>query len=188
MNIPNLLTSFRVLLIPVIVLVFLQDFVWAGFCASMLFGLASITDWLDGYLARRLNQGSAFGAFLDPVADKLTVSVTLILITMHYPTVTIAIATIIIIGREIVISALREWMAKSGESDRVKVDDIGKWKTAAQMLAIGFLLGSATEPTSWGFWPGVVLLIIATILTVWSMVGYLKSAMPVILKSTKAIG
>ncbi|MEQ3696937.1 MAG: CDP-diacylglycerol--glycerol-3-phosphate 3-phosphatidyltransferase [Pseudomonadales bacterium] len=183
MTIPNILTTIRVLLIPVIIVVFYLDWVWAGFWASILFGVASFTDWLDGYLARRLDQGSAFGAFLDPVADKLTVSVALILITTHYPAISVTIATIIIIGREIIISALREWMAKAGQSHLVAVDAVGKWKTAAQMLAIGFLMGSTSAPTAWGFWPGYVLLVLATLLTIWSMVGYLRSAMPVILQS-----
>ena len=181
MTIPNILTTLRVVLIPFIIVVFLYGGAWSGFWAGILFGIAGITDWLDGYLARRLNQGSAFGAFLDPVADKLTVSVCLILIMYFYhETLFFVVTTIVIIGREITISALREWMAKNGESDRVVVDNTGKWKTAFQMVSIGLLLGSCSEATAWAFWPGVIMLGVAVVLTIWSMILYLRAAAPVI--------
>jgi len=189
MTIPNILTLIRVVLIPFIVLIFLTFGEWAGFWAGVLFGVASFTDWADGYLARKWNQGSDFGAFLDPVADKLTVSVCLVLITTHYhQEIFFLLATMIIIGREIFISALREWMAKAGQSSRVVVDNTGKWKTAFQMFAIGCLLGSCTPATSWGYEIGYVSLLLAVLLTIWSMCLYVKAAVPFISLKNEKIG
>ena len=180
-NIPNILTWFRIVLIPVFIAVFyVSDETLSMHHKHMLsfaiFWFASITDWLDGYLARMLNQGSAFGAFLDPVADKLMVVAALvILLNLGYVD---AIIAFIIIGRELTISALREWMAQLGGSKSVAVSMIGKVKTVFQMLAIQFLLfheplfGISTQ------WVGTLLIYLAAILTLWSMVYYLMLAAP----------
>ncbi len=180
-TIPNLLTSFRILLIPVFVTVFYLPVAWANQVASIIFIIAAITDWFDGYLARRLNQTSEFGAFLDPVADKLMVAVALVLLVdrnpTEYPTFFMTIAAIIIIGREISISALREWMASVGSKNSVAVSIIGKVKTTLQMLAImGLLfaqpiLGLPLVEISF------ILLYIAVFLTLWSMIDYISSAL-----------
>lgn len=180
-NIPNLLTWFRILLIPVFIAVYyVPDTTLSMYSKHMLgfaiFWFASITDWLDGYLARVLNQSSAFGAFLDPVADKLMVVAALVIL-LKLGDVD-AIIAFIIIGRELTISALREWMAQLGSSKSVAVSAIGKLKTMFQMLAIQFLLfhellfGIPTHQV------GTVLIYLAAILTLWSMVYYLMLAMP----------
>lgn len=184
-NIPNILTLFRIALIPVFVIVYLLPVSWAQLAATVVFGIAGFTDWLDGYLARKLEQTSAFGAFMDPVADKLIVAIALILIVDNNPTpfagFFLAVPVAIIIGREIAISALREWMAEIGERTQVAVSIIGKIKTTAQMFAIGFLIYG--NPV--GDFPtaeiGFVLLYIAALLTLWSMVIYLIAAWPVII-------
>ncbi len=164
MNIPNLLTVLRVLLIPVFILLFYLPFSWSYWAASAVFAIAAFTDWLDGYLARRWEQGTPFGAFLDPVADKLMVAVALVLLTAEHSNLWLTLAAAIIIGREIVVSALREWMAELGARAHVAVSNLGKWKTAAQMVALVILLGN---PPVFTFWVilGYVLLVIAAILT-----------------------
>jgi len=180
-NIPNLLTWFRIILIPVFIAVYYVPDATLSMPHKHLLGffifwLASITDWLDGYLARVLNQSSAFGAFLDPVADKLMVVAALVILLMLGNVD--AIIAFIIIGRELTISALREWMAQLGSSKSVAVSAIGKLKTVFQMLAIQFLLfhellfGIPTHQV------GTVLIYLAAILTLWSMVYYLMLAMP----------
>ncbi len=188
LNIPNLLTWFRISLIPVFIAVFyVSDDTLSlhhkHLLGTFIFWLASITDWLDGYLARVLNQGSAFGAFLDPVADKLMVVAALvILLKFNYVDAAIAF---IIIGRELAISALREWMAQLGNSKNVAVSMLGKVKTVFQMLAILFLLyqepllGISTK------WLGTLLIYLAAVLTLWSMVYYLMLAMPQILEKSR---
>jgi CDP-diacylglycerol--glycerol-3-phosphate 3-phosphatidyltransferase len=187
LNIPNLLTWFRILMIPVFVGVFyVSDETLSQhhkhLLSTFIFWLASITDWLDGYLARKLNQGSAFGAFLDPVADKLMVAAALIvLVKLNLVDVIIAF---IIIGREITISALREWMAQLGESKSVAVSMLGKFKTAFQMLAILFLLYQEPILGISTLWWGNLLIYLAAVLTLWSMVYYLMLAMPQIRKKT----
>jgi CDP-diacylglycerol--glycerol-3-phosphate 3-phosphatidyltransferase len=187
LNIPNLLTWFRILMIPVFVGVFyVSDDTLSQhhkhLLSTFIFWLASITDWLDGYLARKLNQGSAFGAFLDPVADKLMVAAALIvLVKLNLVDVIIAF---IIIGREITISALREWMAQLGESKSVAVSMLGKFKTAFQMLAILFLLYQEPILSISTLWWGNLLIYLAAVLTLWSMVYYLMLAMPQIRKKT----
>lgn len=179
-NIPILLTWCRILVIPLLVGVFyLPDYSLSGeranLIASLLFCAAAVTDWLDGYLARRLGQTSAFGAFLDPVADKLMVAVALIVL-VDLGRVG-ALVAIIIIGREITISALREWMAQIGKSSSVAVSMVGKVKTAAQMLAIPMLLFQGKlygiEMTAVGTW----LLYLAVLLTLWSMGYYIRRAL-----------
>lgn len=190
-NLPTMLTWLRILLIPVFVGVFYlpndaQSFTaipahWVNITATSIFAIAAITDWLDGYLARRWNQTSAFGAFLDPVADKLMVAAALIVL-VEFERVG-AMVALIIIGREIAISALREWMAGSNQSSSVGVAMIGKVKTAVQMIAILFLLywDNLTLPLlgeiSIKFF-GQALILLAAFLTLLSMAYYLKAAMP----------
>lgn len=180
LNLPTLLTWLRIAMIPVFVVVFFLSFRGANLLCTALFGLAALTDWLDGYLARRLGQTSAFGAFLDPVADKLMVAVALVLLVQAVPTPLMAVAASIIIGREIAISALREWMAQIGKQSQVSVSMIGKIKTTAQMIAVLLLL--YRDPL-WIFPTlevGLVLLVVAALLTLWSMVHYLSAAWSVL--------
>lgn len=182
LNLPNILTLLRIALIPVFVILFYLPFGWSNTAVTTVFALAAITDWLDGYLARRLEMTSAFGAFLDPVADKLMVATALVLIVEFNPTsfsgIWLAIPAAVIIGREITISALREWMAEIGSAATVAVSMIGKVKTTAQMVALIFLLYH--EPlyglpiTLIGFF----MLYVAAILTLWSMTLYIKAAWP----------
>ncbi len=177
-NIPNLLTLLRIALIPVFIIIFYLPWVYANQVCASIFALAAITDWLDGYLARRLGQMSAFGAFLDPVADKLMVATALILVVQADPTPALAIPAIIIVGREVSISALREWMAEMGERAIVAVTVIAKFKTAAQMLAILMLIYRETIWELPVYTIGYVLLYVSAILTVWSMLVYIKAAWP----------
>ncbi|MBL1270732.1 MAG: CDP-diacylglycerol--glycerol-3-phosphate 3-phosphatidyltransferase [Halomonas sp.] len=176
MNIPNILTLARIAFIPLLVVLFYLPFSWSMPVAAGLFGLASITDWLDGYLARRWNQSTPFGAFLDPVADKLMVVVALALLIERYDTLLLTLPALVIIGREIVISALREWMAEMGKRGMVAVSWIGKLKTTLQMVSLLILL--ALPPTHEFALLGVVVLYTAAILTLWSMIQYLKAAWP----------
>src|SRR5690606_31879288 len=141
---PTLLTLFRIALIPVLVVVFYLPYGWTNFAAAFIFALGAFTDWLDGWVARRFHQYSAFGAFLDPVADKLMVAVALFLIVQGHPTPWMAFWAAVIVGREIAVSALREWMAEIGQRARVKVAWIGKFKTVVQMIALLCLLYSVT--------------------------------------------
>jgi CDP-diacylglycerol--glycerol-3-phosphate 3-phosphatidyltransferase/cardiolipin synthase len=176
LNLPTLLTLLRIALIPVFVGVFFLPFPGANLACTALFGLAALTDWMDGYLARRLGQTSPFGAFLDPVADKLMVAAALVLLVQAIATPLMAVAAVVIIGREIAISALREWMAQLGMHGRVAVSMIGKVKTIAQMVALLLLL--YREPL-WLFPTlevGLGLLVIAAALTLWSMLHYLAVA------------
>ncbi|MDP1929202.1 MAG: CDP-diacylglycerol--glycerol-3-phosphate 3-phosphatidyltransferase [Thiobacillus sp.] len=179
LNLPNLLTWLRILLIPVMAGVFYLPLGWvtpleANFLAALLFGVAALTDWLDGYLARALGQTSAFGAFLDPVADKLMVAAALIvLVDLGRATPLIAL---IIIGREITISALREWMAKAGKSASVAVSFVGKLKTAAQMIAIVLLLYATPIAGLPITFIGTLLIWVAALLTLVSMAYYLMMA------------
>ena len=177
MNIPNILTVLRVLLIPIIILLFYLPFQWSYLAASAVFAIAAITDWLDGYLARKLQQSTPFGAFLDPVADKLMVAVALVLLVEEHSNLWLTLPAAIIIGREIVVSALREWMAELGARAQVAVSNLGKWKTAAQMVALIILLANPPLTTVWvGL--GYALLIVAAGLTLWSMWKYLVAAWP----------
>lgn len=179
LTLPNVLTSFRILAIPLVVLVFYVPFDWARPACGILFGLAGITDLLDGYLARRLNQTSKFGAFLDPVADKLIVATALVLLVTSDPSFLVTISAVVIIGREITVSALREWMSELGERSQVSVTDFAKWKTTLQIFGISFML---FEFPIFG-WPvygiGMLLLLVAVVLTLWSMIDYLRAAWPV---------
>ncbi len=184
-NFPTILTLGRIGLIPVFIIVFYLPVQWAHFATALIFGLASLTDWVDGYLARRLNQTSAFGAFLDPVADKLMVAVALVLLVQGDPSPWLAIPAAVIICREIAVSALREWMAEIGERAQVAVSNLGKYKTTAQMIALFLLL--YREPV--GAFPtssvGLVLLYTAAVLTLWSMFVYMQAAWPVLTENNK---
>ena len=176
MNIPTLLTLFRIVLIPVLVLVFYLPMPYSGILCAVIFAVAGITDWLDGYLARKLNQTTPFGAFLDPVADKLMVATALVLLTEIHATPFMAVPAAVIIGREILVSALREWMAEIGKRASIAVSYIGKVKTTVQIVAIVILL--AIDPFTKGFlyYMGFVLLDVAVVLTLWSMILYLRVA------------
>jgi len=180
LNIPTIVTLLRLALLPVLILCFYFLNEEKRTVITILFIMVSVTDWLDGYLARKLDQGSKFGEFLDPVADKIAVSLVLALLIEEHASWVITIPAIIIIGREITISALREWMSNIGARAKVAVSTVGKIKTMAQMLAIIFLL---YKSDLW-FFPteivGKVLLYIAAILTLWSMLVYLRSAWPMI--------
>ncbi len=165
-------------MIPVIVVVYYLPVAWSYTVAATIFFIAGLTDMLDGYLARRLNQSTALGAFLDPVADKLMVAISLTLLIHEYSSVWITIPAMIIIGREIVISALREWMAELGKRTSIAVSYVGKIKTAAQMGSIFFLLAVPAPVDNFIGQAGFVFLYIAAILTVWSMWQYLAAAWP----------
>ena len=181
LSLPNILTLMRIVLIPIFIVIFYMPFDWAYSAAAFIFALASFTDWLDGYLARKLHQISPFGAFLDPVADKLLVACTLVLVISVKDIDYITIPAIVIIGREIIISGLREWMAEIGQRASITVSYISKVKTALQMVAI-FLLVGFDPSTSWLGVLGFVLLYVAAILTIWTMVVYLMLAGPELLK------
>ncbi len=179
LTIPTIMTWARIVAIPLIIGVYYLDIdlQTKNLVATVLFVVFALTDWLDGYLARKLNQTSAFGAFLDPVADKILVCASL-LVLVHLTRVDVFVA-LIIIGREIAISALREWMAQIGASKSVAVHMIGKLKTVAQMVAIPFLLFhgklfGVIDTNLWGTW----LIWLAAIMTIWSMIYYLQKAIP----------
>lgn len=195
-NLPTWLTLFRVLLLPVMVLVFYShDAIpaiplrFANVAAVIVFALAAVTDWLDGWIARRWHMESAFGAFLDPVADKLMMAVTLFVLVQSHPTALLAVTSAVIVGREIAVSALREWMAFVGEHARVKVQWIGKLKTVMQIVAILILLWERDKDAAFLriWYAGEVLLVVAAILTIWSGIAYMRAAWPV-LKSGRMPG
>jgi CDP-diacylglycerol--glycerol-3-phosphate 3-phosphatidyltransferase len=177
-SVPNILTSMRIALIPVLVAVFYLPVEWRYIAAAGIFALASTTDWLDGYLARKLNETTPFGAFLDPVADKLLVATALVLLVEVQASAVLAIPAVVIVGREIVVSALREWMAKYSARRSVAVSVVGKVKTVFQMVAIICLLINGAEKGNNFVYFGYGLLYAAAGLTLWSMFGYLKLAWP----------
>ncbi|MFC5741240.1 CDP-diacylglycerol--glycerol-3-phosphate 3-phosphatidyltransferase [Dyella tabacisoli] len=183
-NLPTWLTIFRVALLPVMVVVYYLPFHGHNITAAIVFVLAAITDWFDGYLARRLNLTSAFGAFLDPVADKLMVAVTLfLLVESHrggWPGIVMAVTAAVIVGREISISALREWMANIGMRATIKVAFIGKLKTVMQMIALVVLIVQHDAEALRLYHVGEVLLVIAGVLTIWSGLHYLRAAWPML--------
>ena len=172
-NIPTLLTLFRVILIPFFVLAFYLPYTWAPLACASIFVIAAVTDWFDGFLARKWKQTTRFGAFLDPVADKVMVATALVREVEHYSVWWISLPAATMIAREIIISALREWMAEIGKRSSVAVSWIGKVKTMAQMMA---LIGLLWRPNQWVEVLGFVLLYIAAILTFWSMFQYLKAS------------
>jgi CDP-diacylglycerol--glycerol-3-phosphate 3-phosphatidyltransferase/cardiolipin synthase len=180
LNLPTLLTLTRIFLIPLLVGAFYLPVAWSNLACAALFSLAGVTDWLDGYIARRWRQTSAFGAFLDPVADKLIVAVALVLLVQAIPTPGMAIAAAVIVGREITISALREWMALLGKQAQVAVNRMGKLKTTAQMSALILLLYRKPLGPFPTLEVGLALLFIAAGLTLWSMVVYLLAAWPIL--------
>ena len=175
-TIPTILTLARIGLILLLVIVFYLPWEYANIACTVIFSTAGFTDWLDGYLARKWQMETAFGAFLDPVADKLLVAIVLVLIVQQEANAWAAIAAAVIIGREITVASLREWMAELGQRSKVAVSNLGKWKTGTQMTAMGCLL----YKEDLFFIPvstiGYVLLYIAAVLTIWSMCGYLKIA------------
>ncbi len=189
-TVPNVVTLARILIIPIFVIVFYLPFSGAHLAAAIIFAIASVTDWLDGYLARSLKQSTKLGAFLDPVADKLMVSIALIMIVAErqfqflnmpstiiaIPAVMITIPAAIIVSREILVSALREWMAEIGKRTHLAVSYLGKVKTTVQMIALTVLIYCNTGTNVFIVIIGYLLLYIAAILTVWSMVLYLKMA------------
>ena len=191
-NLPIFLTWLRIVLIPLVVgVLFFPDSSLAehdrNLAAATIFVLAALTDWFDGYLARKLNQTSAFGAFLDPVADKLMVAVTLFLLVESHPSggwsgVLMAVTAAVIVGREISVSALREWMAEIGMRATIKVAFIGKLKTVMQMIALVVLIVQhEKEATALRLYHiGEVLLVIAGVLTIWSGFYYLRAAWPIL--------
>ncbi|MDD2769121.1 MAG: CDP-diacylglycerol--glycerol-3-phosphate 3-phosphatidyltransferase [Methylococcus sp.] len=185
-NLPTYLTLLRIALIPILAVLFYVPWSAAHIACGVIFSLAAVTDWLDGYLARRLELTTRFGAFLDPVADKLMVAVALVLIVQAEPQPLIAVSAAIIIGREITIASLREWMAEIGQRKRVEVSSLGKWKTTFQMLAITLLLLGLDTPHGTLKTTGQLLLVVSAILTLWSMIVYLQAAMPVFKENTEA--
>ena len=185
LNTPNLLTLFRMALIPVVVVLYFMPI--AGVYVTAVFLLAGLTDWLDGYLARRLEQTSQFGEFLDPVADKLVVAAVLVLLVSDGDVLArvvsqkfFIVAVVVIIGREIAVSALREWVAQSGARAGMAVSTLGKVKTTVQIIAIALLLYSQDLVGFPTLLVGELMLYVASALTIWSMAGYLKSAWPAI--------
>ncbi len=182
LTLPTWLTLLRIVMIPVLVLVFYLPYKWTNFASAAIFGLAALTGWI----ARRYDLQSAFGAFLDPVADKLMVAVALFLIVQGHPTAWMAVWAAVIVGREIAVSALREWMAEIGQRAKVRVAVIGKVKTTAQMVALLCLLYSVAPHTPMqDIWMGIEVfhigdwtLAIASILTLWSGLQYLHAAWP----------
>jgi CDP-diacylglycerol--glycerol-3-phosphate 3-phosphatidyltransferase len=185
-NLPNILTWLRILAVPLVIVLFYVPHRWADPMAGMLFAAAAITDSLDGYFARRMGLVSRLGAFLDPVADKLIVAVALVLLVSKAPPSgndlrwVVVLAACIIIGREIAISALREWMAELGQRTRVAVSTLGKYKTILQMVGISMMLYRYDLFGLPIYRIGLVLTVVAAVLTLWSMVSYLRAAWPVL--------
>lgn len=180
LNLANAITGIRILAIPLCVLLFLLPLSWSRNAAALVFAVAAISDFVDGYVARKFNQMTAFGAFLDPVADKLIVAVALVLLVFSEQNWMMTIVAVIIIGREITVSALREWMANQQASSHVAVSMVGKVKTTFQLIGLSFMLWG--EPL-WGYdvhEMGFAALLIAAAMTLWSMWVYLSAAWPVL--------
>jgi len=180
LNLANFLTLLRIAAIPVVVVCFYSPLDYARPIAAVLFGLAAVTDMIDGWVARRFGQTSRFGEFLDPVADKLMVAIVLVMLVQAESGWFEDIIAMIIIGREITISALREWMATIGERANVKVDITGKIKTTLQMFGIAFMVYQNDLFGLPIYTVGFVLLILAAVMTIWSMIVYLRAAWPFI--------
>lgn len=181
LNLANFLTLLRIAAIPIVVICFYSPLEYARPIAGVLFGLAAITDMIDGWVARRFGQMSRFGEFLDPVADKLMVAIVLVMLVQAQSSWFEDVIAMIIIGREITISALREWMATIGERANVKVDITGKIKTTLQMFGIGFMVWKKPLLGVDIYAVGFVMLVLAAIMTIWSMVVYLRAAWPFIM-------
>ncbi len=178
MNIPTLLTLLRIFIIPLVVICYYLPFKWSHQVASGIFLLACITDWLDGFLARRFAQMTKLGAFLDPIADKLLVVVILVVVVGENLIPLLAIPAAIIVAREVAISALREWMAELGKRASVAVTFVAKIKTSLQMIALILLLWYLPGDNKWLLWLGTFFLWLAAVLTLWTMTIYLKLAWP----------
>lgn len=176
-TLPTYLTLLRIALIPLLAVVFYLPWEYSRIACTAIFMVAGFTNWLDGYLARKMSLETPFGAFLDPVADKLMVAFVLVLVVQAEASPWLAIPAAVIIGREITIASLREWMAEIGQRAKVKVSQLGKWKTTAQMAAVSFLLYRddlfGLPINSIGYW----LLYVSAVLTLWSMVNYLVAAL-----------
>jgi len=194
LTVPTMLTLLRIVLIPVLVLVFYLPFRWTNFLAAAIFAFAAVTDWLDGWIARRYDLSSPFGAFLDPVADKLMVATALFLIVQAHPTPWMALWAAVIVGREIAVSALREWMAELGQRAKVSVAAVGKVKTVVQMVALVCLLYALRpdRPVYVDPWMGRAVFVIgdwllaaAALLTLWSGFAYLHAAWPSLKEDAK---
>ncbi len=177
-GLPNILTGARIVAVPLVVALFYWNHPWSNPLAAIVFIAAAITDSLDGYLARRLGLTTPMGEFLDPVADKLMVATALVLLVGHDTRPLIVLTAIIIIGREITVSALREWMAQLGSRAKVAVSGLGKWKTIMQMTGLSMMMFRSDVFGLPVYGIGVVLLVIAAVLTLWSMASYLKAAWP----------
>jgi len=177
-NVPNTLTWIRIAAIPLIVVLFYAPYTWADPAAGLLFAAAGITDSLDGYFARRLGQTSRLGAFLDPVADKLIVAVALVLLVSKDPRALIVLTAAVTIGREIAVSALREWMAEIGQRRKVAVSQLGKYKTTLQIIGLSMMLYRRDLFGLPTYLAGVVFTVVAAVLTLYSMVTYLRIAWP----------
>lgn len=178
MNIPTLLTLLRIFIIPLVVICYYLPFKWSHQVASGIFLLACVTDWLDGFLARRFAQMTKLGAFLDPIADKLLVVVILVVVVGENLIPLLAIPAAIIVAREVAISALREWMAELGKRASVAVTFVAKIKTSLQMIALILLLWYLPGDNKWLLWLGTFFLWLAAVLTLWTMTIYLKLAWP----------
>ncbi len=178
LNAANIVTVSRVFMIPIVIILHYSDLPHHNLLAAALFAIASLTDWLDGYLARKLNQTSDFGAFLDPVADKLLVVMAMVLLAANHPSIWFVLPTAVIIAREVFVSALREWMANSNQRNLVKVGYIGKVKTTVQMIAITILLAVDAATPEVILWLGYVLIYVSAVFSLWSMVTYLSAALP----------
>ena len=183
LTVPTLLTLFRIVLIPVFVIVIYLPVTWSFVAAAWIFLIAGVTDWFDGYLARVLQQESAFGAFLDPVADKLMVVVAILVLIEAHPHVWMTIPSMIIISRELTVSALREWMAELGSRTAVKVSFVGKAKTTAQMKSITLMIYQQPLFDLPTFQIGLLLYYVAAALTLYSMAIYLRAAWPIMRKN-----
>lgn len=177
-TIPNLLTALRIALIPAIIVLFYLPYGWSDMACGLMFALAGITDSFDGYLARRLGQVSPLGAFLDPVADKLIVATALVLIVSKDPAWYVTLTAAVIIGREIAISALREWMSEIGARHKMRVSGMAKFKTIVQIVGLSMMLFRQDLLGLPIYWIGLALTVIAAALTLWSMVAYLRAAAP----------
>lgn len=178
LTVPIVLTLGRIVAIPIVVVLMFFNNPAVNHAAAVVFGLAACTDWLDGQLARRWQQTSRFGAFLDPVADKLLVAASLVMLLYAHATAWLAVLAVIIIGREIAISALREWLAELGQRFRIAVTFIGKVKTLVQMVAIGLMIWGTPVGGVPIYLLGSVLLFVAAALTIWSMFVYMRAAWP----------
>ena len=186
LNLANILTLLRIAAIPVVVVCFYSPMDYARPLAAILFGLAAVTDMIDGWVARKYGQMSRFGEFLDPVADKLMVAIVLVMLVQAQSSWFEDVIAMIIIGREITISALREWMATIGERANVKVDITGKIKTTLQMFGIAFMVYRNDLFGIPIYTIGFVLLVLAAVMTIWSMVVYLRAAWPFIMADSRA--